>query len=126
MKKLLLIDDDVDFIEMNKSVLQSEYQVFTAHNSKEGLNRIKDQKPDLVVLDVMMDTDWEGLEAVGQLRKASQDSELPIILLTSFADNYSTQWDESGPDREILKVDAYMKKPVSPAELKSKVHELIG
>jgi two-component system, OmpR family, alkaline phosphatase synthesis response regulator PhoP len=91
MKKILLVDDDPDLVEMNKAVLENNnFEVLTAHNTKEGMEVIKKSNPDLLVLDVMMDTDWEGLEALGDIRKIPGKENMPIIMLTSFSKHYET------------------------------------
>jgi two-component system, OmpR family, alkaline phosphatase synthesis response regulator PhoP len=127
MKKILLVDDDPDLVEMNKAVLENNnFEVLTAHNTKEGMEVIKKSNPDLLVLDVMMDTDWEGLEALGDIRKIPGKENMPIIMLTSFSKHYETSWGKEGPDKEFVNVSTYIEKPVSPERLLEEVKRLLN
>jgi two-component system, OmpR family, alkaline phosphatase synthesis response regulator PhoP len=127
MKKILLVDDDPDLVEMNKAVLENNnFEVLTAHNTKEGMEVIKKSSPDLLVLDVMMDTDWEGLEALSDIRKIPGKENMPIIMLTSFSKHYETAWGKEGPDKEFVNVNVYIEKPVSPERLLEEVKKLLN
>ena len=87
MEKVLLVDDEVDFVEINKAALESKgYEVIPAYTGKEGLEKALKEKPDIIILDVMMTTKTEGFDVARELRKRKemQDISLPNIFLPQF------------------------------------------
>src|SRR5512147_2198744 len=82
--KILLIDDDPVFVEAMKAVLESEYRVVTAYNGEEGVEKAREQKPDLILLDVIMPT-RDGFQVCEQLKKDPELAKTPVLMLTSFA-----------------------------------------
>ena len=126
IKKILIVDDDPDFVEMNKAILESNnYAVLTAHNSKDGIKLIESQKPDLLLLDVMMGSDVEGFDAVEKIRDLPAGKELPIVMITSFADKHEAPWKDK-PDKSWVNVQNYLNKPVEPEMLLTEVKKYIG
>ena len=115
-KKILLVDDDPDFVEAVKVIVESGgYNVKVAYDGKEGLEAVEEEKPDLIVLDVMMPV-MNGHEACAQLKGNKETANIPIILLTAVADRVTTS---TYTHRDMLESEAedYMPKPVEPAEL---------
>jgi len=125
-KKILIVDDDPDFTAMNQAVLETAgYAVMVAHNSKDGINLIKSQKPDLLLLDVMMGTDVEGFDAVDKIRDNPIIKDIPIIMITAFSEHHEVPWSEK-PEKEWVNVEQYLTKPVSPEILIAEVKRLVG
>jgi two-component system alkaline phosphatase synthesis response regulator PhoP len=117
-KKILLIDDDPDFVEAVKVIVENAgYDVRVAYDGAEGLEAVAQEKPDLIVLDVMMPV-MNGHEACAKLKSDPQTAKIPIILLTAVADRVTTS---TYTHRDMLESEAedYMPKPVEPAELLS-------
>jgi two-component system alkaline phosphatase synthesis response regulator PhoP len=117
-KKILLIDDDPDFVEAVKVIVENAgYDVRVAYDGAEGLEAVAQEKPDLIVLDVMMPV-MNGHEACAKLKADPQTAKIPIILLTAVADRVTTS---TYTHRDMLESEAedYMPKPVEPAELLS-------
>lgn len=115
-KKILLVDDDPDFVEAVRVIVESGgYQVKVAYDGKEGLEAVEEEKPDLIVLDVMMPV-MNGHEACARLKGNKETANIPIILLTAVADRVTTS---TYTHRDMLESEAedYMPKPVEPAEL---------
>lgn len=115
-KKILLIDDDPDFVEAVKVIVENGgYEVRVAYDGAEGLEAVAQEKPDLIVLDVMMPV-MNGHEACAKLKADPQTAKIPIILLTAVADRVTTS---TYTHRDMLESEAedYMPKPVEPAEL---------
>jgi two-component system alkaline phosphatase synthesis response regulator PhoP len=118
--KILLVDDDKDFIESTRIVLESKpYQVIVASNGDEGLRKAREEKPDLILLDVIMPVK-DGFTAAEQLKKDPQLSKIPTLMLTAFA--------VKGRETQIpvsrglsLETEDYIDKPVSPQELLARV-----
>jgi CheY-like chemotaxis protein len=122
--RVLLVDDDPDFVEANSIVLEaSGFEVLSASSGAEGLRRVGEEKPDLVVLDVMMENTDEGFAVARAIRRTLK-SNVPIIMLTSVGK--VTGYDfrpEEHPD--FFPVDAWLEKPVPPTVLVSKIRELL-
>jgi CheY-like chemotaxis protein len=82
-KKVLVVDDEADFLEVIKIRLQANhYEVITATNGEEALKKVKDDKPDVILLDVLM-PGMDGLEVLRRIRKA--DEKIPIYIITAFS-----------------------------------------
>lgn len=121
-KKILLIDDDPDFVEAVRVIIASGgYDVKVAYDGAEGLEAVALDKPDLIILDVMMPV-MNGHEACAKLKADPETAKIPIILLTAVADRVTTS---TYTHRDMLESEAedYMPKPVEPAELLNLVQQ---
>jgi CheY-like chemotaxis protein len=117
-KKILLVDDDPDFVEAVRVIVESGgYDVRVAYDGQEGLEAVAEEKPDLIVLDVMMPV-MNGHAACARLKADKATASIPIILLTAVAERVTTS---TYTHRDMLESEAedYMPKPVEPAELLS-------
>jgi len=128
MAKILIIDDDPDMVLANRMCLEGAgYQVISANNPTDGLMLAQAEKPDLIVLDVMMDTATAGFQLALQLRGTEgpepEKPHIPILMLTAI---HSTTPLRFGPDEDFLPVDAFMDKPIEPEKFLAKVRELLG
>jgi CheY-like chemotaxis protein len=105
------------------------YQVYSAASGADGLKKVKEVHPDLIILDVMMDYTTEGFQVSLQLRSPDPDSEyapyqdIPILMLTAL---HSTTPLRFGPDEDYLPVDDFVEKPLEPSALVEKVEKLLG
>ena len=126
LKKVLLVDDDVPFVESNKDLLEAfGYAVVTAHDGTSGLELAKTEKPDLMILDVMMATDTEGFEVA---RKIPQDPELrdmKVLLVTGVTKALHLPF-QFEPDKTWLPVDRVLEKPINPKRLLSEVKKILA
>lgn len=129
MAKILMIDDDTDFVTGMRILFESRgHTFFAAFNGEEGLARVKEVNPDLILLDVMMDTRTEGFHVSLRLRDRSPDSEfapwrnVPILMLTSI---HQTTRLRFGPDEDYLPVDALLEKSVRFDIIVAKAEELL-
>jgi CheY-like chemotaxis protein len=129
MAKILIIDDDPDMILASRIPLEaSGHSVAEARNGSEGLKRIREQRPDLIVLDVMMDSATEGFQLALNLRSREPDSEyaafrdIPILMLTAI---HTTTPLRFGPEEDYLPVDDFVEKPIDPDILVKKVTALL-
>ncbi len=130
MAKILMIDDDSDFMTGMRILFESRgHQFFAAPNGEEGLARVKEVNPDLVLLDVMMDTRTEGFHVSLKLRDRSPDAEfapwrhVPILMLTSIHQTTPLRF---GPDEDYLPVNALLEKSVRLDVILGKVDELLA
>jgi CheY-like chemotaxis protein len=122
--KILLIDDDPDFVEATKLVLESKpYEVITASDGSEGIAKARKDKPDLIVLDIIMPVK-DGFVAAEELKKDPELKKIPVIMLTSFSEKVS-ETSLSRSQGLMLDTEDYVDKPVSPQELLSKVEKLL-
>ncbi|HEX2924271.1 MAG TPA: response regulator [Chloroflexota bacterium] len=122
--KILLIDDDVDFVTMNRAILEhSGYEVLAAFGGQEGIELARREQPDLVVMDVMMDDTTEGFDLSRQFRTDALLSRLPIILLTSI--NLHFRPLSFKPDDNWIPVDRLLDKPVRPQQLLNEIETVL-
>ena len=121
--KILVVDDDPDLVEATKIVLETKYEVITASEGEEGIRKAKSEKPDLIILDVIMPVK-DGFTAAEQLKKDPDLADIPLIMLTSYADRKS---ETSIPASKGMTLEAedYIEKPVKPEELLKRVSDLL-
>jgi len=131
-KKVLIIDDDPDIVETMKMVLEArQYIVDTASNGTEGLEKVKSYDPDVIILDVMMDSITEGFQVTYKIRSTDPGSEyakwskIPIIMVSAI--NTSSHFKYSPKtDSDFLPVDEFMNKPVEPETLLATVERCLS
>jgi CheY-like chemotaxis protein len=114
--KILIVDDDPDFADSTKTVLQSQpYEVIVAVNGDEGLRKARAEKPDLILLDIIMPVE-DGFTAAEQLKKDPALSKIPVLMLTSYSSKGSGTGIARGRGFQ-LEADDYLDKPVNPTDL---------
>jgi len=119
-KTILLVDDEPDFVETVEFFLSgSDYQVLVAKNGKNALEQVKNQKPDLILLDVMM-PEMDGLEACKRLKKDPATNSIPIIMLTA-----------KGRKEDVVEAiaagaDSYVVKPFNLTDLVERIEGILG
>ena len=113
--RILLIDDDVDLVAVMKGTLESKpYEVLTAYNGKEGLEKARKEKPDLIVLDIMMPV-MDGFDFAEQFGKDPSLKKIPVLALTSFSDSLGQPFP--------FEVSEFIRKPLKPKDLLAKVEQ---
>lgn len=127
--KILVIEDDPDYQEILKEILSSGgYEVIVAATGTEGLKRVKEVLPDLIVLDVMMESTITGFEVANRLKSRDAKSEyaafvnVPILILTAIHQSTSFRFQ---PDEEYIPVEDFMEKPPAPDEMLKRVKVLL-
>jgi CheY-like chemotaxis protein len=130
MPKILVIEDDADMVMAIRMPLEAnDYEVFEAVTGEEGLQKVKEIEPDLIILDVMMETTTAGFQVSLQLRSPDPESEyaayrhIPILMLTAIHTTTSLRF---GPDEAYLPVDDFVDKPIDPDVLLEKIRALIN
>ncbi len=124
--KILVVDDDPDILDAISMILESQdYQVFTARDGIEGLATLKAEKPDLMILDLMMPK-MDGFAVCKELQdpRWSKYKDIPILILTSVREEASSRRYELETGLE-LDVDDYVEKPMSPDILLERVQKLL-
>ena len=124
-KKILIVDDDPDLVEAVSMILESKkYDVVAAYGGIEGLDKAKTEKPDLIVLDVMM-PDKDGYVVCKELKADPQLRKIPVLLLTAVVSKIPTTryTQQMGLETEA---DDYIDKPVEPEVLVKRIETLIS
>lgn len=130
-QKILVIDDDPDLKELIRITLEANnYEVYEAENGTVGLRLIREIRPDLIILDVMMDSITEGFQVSYQLRSQDPNSEykeysrIPIIMLTGVSQKMHMKFSPE-QDGEYLPVDAFLEKPIRIEPLLKEIEQLL-
>jgi len=127
--EILLVDDDPDIRDSLRIILEKKgYEVRTANNGRDALTQIKAKKPDLMILDIMMNTDTEGFDLAYELKNTPEFENLPIIILTSFLEKVR----DEGPDQfqhilgESWPAKWLFEKPVDTDKFLQKIQGILG
>jgi len=111
--KILLVDDDVDLVKVMSGALESKaYEVIVAYNGQEGIEKARKEKPDLVILDVLMPV-ADGFTFADQFRKDPSLAKIPVLAVTSFSESLGQPFP--------FDVTEYILKPIKPRDLVAKV-----
>jgi len=125
--KILIVDDDPDITEAMTVVLENKgYEVRSALDSDQGLDRLKEARPDLIILDVMMRTSQEGFEFAREIKQNAQFKDIPILMLTAVKQKKGLDFEPAAGDEAWLPVQAFLDKPVKPDLLIEKVQDLLS
>jgi len=111
-KTVLLVDDDADFVEMNRTLLQENgYAVRVAYSGRQCREEVSAHPPDLIILDMVMESSSVGFDLSRDLRNSERTKAIPLVMITSVNDSNPFRLE---PDRTWLPVDALLEKPVDP------------
>ncbi len=120
MALIAIIDDDPDIIEASTLVLKSKgYDIISAGNPDEAYEMVKDQNPNLIILDVMMDEPDDGFFLAQKFRR--EGIKTPILMYTSVSKTIGFEYGSG----EMVPVDDFVEKPISPDQLVEKVEALL-
>ena len=123
-KCVLLVDDDADFVNMNKTVLEKNgYRVLTAYNGDECRSVLSREHPDAIVLDIMMKTTADGMYLAQDIHRDELTKNIPVICVSSV--NQVPEYN-MGPDEAWLPVDEFIEKPVASEVLLAEIKKKIG
>jgi CheY-like chemotaxis protein len=123
--KILLVDDDPDFLDMHRAILQNHgYDVLTATSGQEGLERVRTEMPDLIILDLMMEKHDAGFSFSKSVKTDPLFRKIPILMVTSVAEatGFRFSLEEDG---YWMKTDDFLDKPVRPEVLLERVDRLL-
>ena len=125
-QKILLVDDDVDFIDVNKAVLENHgFEVVPAFSGREGLGKVRFEQPDLIVLDLMLERHDTGFAFAKAVKADPVYKKIPILLLTSVSGRTGYDFSQE-QDGYWMKTDSYANKPLAPEELVKRVEEILS
>ena len=121
-KRILLIDDDVDFLTVNSLALEAAgFVVDTAENPHVGVEKALAQPPDLILQDLMMDEAYSGFEVISELGNHAATRDIPVIMITAVTTETGFRIDQGGKIPDWLRVVDYLNKPVDPGQLVGRV-----
>jgi len=125
-KNILLVDDDEDFLTATKLVLEkSGFKVETCMSAKECLAKLKLTMPDVIILDVMMESDHSGFDLCRELKRDPHTKAIPILMLTAVDQKYPLNFASAAGDESWLPVEAFIDKPVEAHVLVERVKKLL-
>jgi len=124
-KKVLIIDNDVDFIDQNKAVLEeSGFEVISASDSREGVEKVSFEMPDIVLLELMLEKHDAGFDVVKAIKADPRFKGIPILMVTSAAGETGCDFCQE-LDGYWMKTDDFVNKPVTPDELIKRINILL-
>jgi len=124
--KILIIDDDIDLVEAMRLTLESaDFEVIDAQEGAKGLEKIANEKPDLVILDVMMGTQDEGFHVAYQIRDNPDSADIPVLMVTAVGQETGFSFDKE-KDQDFLPVQEFLEKPIDPDHLIETVKKNLG
>ncbi|PKL15941.1 MAG: response regulator [Spirochaetae bacterium HGW-Spirochaetae-5] len=131
-KKILLVDDDKDLVvTLAQALKMNNFEVVEANSGVEGLKKVLSEKPDLVIFDVMMETDTAGFEAVYQIRSKRDGSkyaavkDIPIIMLTAIDQVTNSRFSLNADQSFLPNISDFLTKPVDIDELIEKINKFV-
>jgi len=124
--KIIIIDDDIDLVEAMRLTLEGAgFEVIDAQDGEHGIEKVRSDGPDLVILDVMMGTQDEGFHVAYQIRANKNTQDLPIIMLTAVGQETGFDFDRER-DEDFLPVNEFLEKPINPELLVELVKKHLG
>lgn len=124
-KKILLVDDDREFVQSNSDLLEANgYSVLKAYDGTSGLDVAVSEKPDLMILDVMMSYDSEGFDISRKIAKTEELKHMPVIIVTGVSGEKHLPFTFT-PDKTWLPAEQVLNKPVKPGHLLDTIRKII-
>lgn len=124
--KILLVDDDQDLVAVLRTVLEkAKYEVVSAFSGAEGLAMARTEKPDLIILDVMLETEHTGFEVCRELKSDPALRHVPVLFLSCIRTKRGG-WCPRGCGVEGIAADDFADKPIRPSELLARVQKLLA
>jgi CheY-like chemotaxis protein len=124
-KRILIVDDDPDIRQSTRMVLtKAGYEVLEAAGRQEAERQLAAGKVDLIILDVMMETETEGFHLAYQIRQDEKLKNIPILMLSCIEEKTGQTFQPKEAD-DFLPVDAFMRKPLDPKELTTQVAKML-
>jgi len=123
--KILIIDDDPDYVEAIKAILESKsYKVAAAYNRNDGMKKIDSEKPDLIILDIMMEKMDDGFTICYKLKHDPELKKIPVLSVSAITEKTGLKFSPE-TDGEYFEADDYVVKPVKADDLLERVERLL-
>jgi len=127
--KILVIDDDPDFRKIVTIILESgSYSVITAQSPQDGKKKLFDEKPDLILLDIMMDSLFDGFSLCHDIKTSKEYEEFrdtPIIFVSAVKERTGSRFAFNSSEQGLVGPDDYIDKPVQPDDLLARIEKLL-
>jgi CheY-like chemotaxis protein len=125
---ILLVDDDLDFLEINRQILEPKgYRVVCDTDPQAAWQRLQTEKPDLIITDLMMSNLDSGFSLARHVKQDLRLADVPIIMATAVTSQVGLDFRPRTPeDLAAMSIDAYFDKPIPPQKLLDKVAELLA
>lgn len=125
--RILVVDDDIDYVESTSAILEANgYEVVAAYDGKEGLEKAKAELPQLILIDLMMNTINEGYDLVRNIRSDKTFEEVPLIMISSAHQHEMFKGANFVPDEVWFPIDKFLDKPIDKETLLKNVSKLLG
>ncbi len=128
-KKIMVIDDDPDYKDAVTTILKSAlYEVVTASNPKEGKEKVLEEKPDLILLDIMMDSLFDGFSLCNAIKTSKEFEDVkntPVIFVSAVKELTGSRFQFDGMDQGMAGPDDYIDKPVKPDDFLARIAKLL-
>jgi len=128
VKKVLIVDDDLDLLEQNKTLMESKgFSVITADSGKLGFEMFQKEKPDAAIVDLIMEEMDSGFVLCHKIKKTDHGKKIPVFMLTSATYETGFKFNSStSEEKDWIKCDGFLNKPVVVEELLSKLENYFG
>jgi len=124
MAKILVVDDDPDFVNLTRTILRSrDYEVVTAADGEQALAAMRKEKPDLVLLDIMMAYILDGLDVSREMAEDTELKDIPVIMVTSLT---GARAQVALPSDEYIPIEDWIHKPIDPDALLERIEKALG
>jgi CheY-like chemotaxis protein len=124
MAKILVVDDDPDFVNLTRKILRAKgYEVITAASGQQALQVMRKEKPDLVLLDIMMSYILDGLDVSREMAQDPELRDVPVIMVTSLT---GARAQAALPSDEYIPVDEWIHKPIDPDALLARIEGMLA
>ena len=124
-KRILIIDDDVDFVDLNKAVLENNgFEVETAFSAREGMDKVQFDAPDLILLDLMLEKHDTGFSFAKSIKADPRYKDIPVLMISAVASETGYEFSQE-QDGYWMKTDGFVPKPVEPDVLMQKINALL-
>lgn len=124
-KRILIIDDDVDFVDLNKAVLENNgFEVETAFSAREGMDKVQFDAPNLILLDLMLEKHDTGFSFAKSIKADPRYKDIPILMISAVASETGYEFSQD-QDGYWMKTDGFVPKPVEPDVLVQKINSLL-
>ena len=123
--KILIVDDDPDFVEATRTILESKaYEVEPAHNKNEAMEKISQLKPDLILLDIMMERLVDGFTICYKLKHDPELKHIPVLAISAITERTGFKFSPI-TDGEYFEAEDYVEKPIKADDLLQRVEKLL-
>jgi CheY-like chemotaxis protein len=124
--KILLVDDDIDYVESTAAILEANgYDVVAAYDGKEGFDKAKSELPQMILVDLMMNTINEGYDLVRNIRSDKRFDEVPLVMISSAHQVEAFKDANFVPDEVWFPIDMFLDKPIDKETLLKHVSKML-